>query len=60
MPSEQRFAVVRKILEAKGYHLDRVSGSHHIFEKPGAEPQSIPVHGGKVKPVYVKQAEKAK
>ena len=59
MPSPERFGVVRKILEAKGYRLERISGSHHIFTKRGQPHLSIPVHGGKVKPSYVRQANKA-
>ena len=42
MPSEVRFAEVRKLLERAGYVLARVHGSHHIFTKPGAE-RAIPV-----------------
>lgn len=49
---------VVKILQAKGYELVRISGSHHIFAKPGADLVSIPVHKGKVKPYYVRQIEK--
>jgi predicted RNA binding protein YcfA (HicA-like mRNA interferase family) len=30
MPSPIRFAVIRKELEAAGYVLVRISGSHHI------------------------------
>lgn len=60
MPSPERLAVVRKMLEAKGYRLVRISGSHHIFEKPGVPHHlSIPVHGGKVKPKYVRDAQNA-
>jgi predicted RNA binding protein YcfA (HicA-like mRNA interferase family) len=58
MPSEVRFAEVRRMLEAKGYRLDRVNGSHHVFEKPGCHHQSVPVHGGKVKVHYVRKIEK--
>jgi predicted RNA binding protein YcfA (HicA-like mRNA interferase family) len=57
MASPKRFADVKKLLERKGYSLQRISGSHHVFTKPGAGPVSIPVHKGKVKPVYVKQVE---
>jgi predicted RNA binding protein YcfA (HicA-like mRNA interferase family) len=47
------------MLEAKGYALVRVSGSHHIFSKPGvAVNQSIPVHNGMVKYVYVRKVQK--
>jgi len=46
------------MLEAKGYHLARINGSHHIFVKPGVRHESIPVHQEKVKPHYVRQIEK--
>jgi predicted RNA binding protein YcfA (HicA-like mRNA interferase family) len=46
------------MLEGAGYSLVRISGSHHIFAKPGCELVSIPVHRGKVKPFYVRQIEK--
>ena len=59
MPDAERPAVVRKILEKKGYVFGRISGSRHIFVKAGYEPVSIPVQGGKVKPAYVRKAEKA-
>ncbi|MCK5114811.1 MAG: type II toxin-antitoxin system HicA family toxin [Phycisphaerae bacterium] len=58
MPSEQRFSKVKKMLEKKGYSLSRISGSHHVFTKPGELPLSIPVHNRKVKPYYVRQIEK--
>lgn len=39
---------MRKVLEREGWRLTRISGSHHIFHKPG-DPQgiSVPVHGNK-------------
>ena len=58
MPSEVRFAEVRKKLEAHGWTLDRISGSHHIFRKEGSRNFSIPVHRGKVRPVYISLIEK--
>lgn len=58
MPGEKRFAEVKKMLERAGYVLDRISGSHHIFVKPGEPHVNIPVHAGKVKPFYVRQIEK--
>ena len=34
-----------KVMERKGWILQRVTGSHHIYEKPGANQiLSIPVH----------------
>ncbi len=58
MASEQKFSVVKKMLEAKGYQLTRIRGSHHIFTKPGARPVPIPVHKGKVKPAYIRMIDK--
>jgi len=58
MPSEIRFALVRKALEHHGWTLDRINGSHHVFVKEGERPISIPVHKGRVKPVYVRKIEK--
>jgi predicted RNA binding protein YcfA (HicA-like mRNA interferase family) len=59
MPSEVRFAEVRKLLEKNGYVMTRISRSHHIFEAPSGGHVSVPVHGGKVKPIYVKKIRKA-
>jgi predicted RNA binding protein YcfA (HicA-like mRNA interferase family) len=58
MPGKERFSVVKKMLEAAGYTLSRVRGSHHYFTKPGELPVSIPVHQGKVKPFYVRQVKR--
>ena len=58
MPSEVRFPVVRKMLEEAGWSLDRIGGSHHTFVKAGQRSLPIPVHGGKVDPIYVRQVEK--
>jgi predicted RNA binding protein YcfA (HicA-like mRNA interferase family) len=58
MASPVRFATVRKELESVGYHLVRIHSSHHIFEKQGSPLVVIPVHHGKVKPVYVREVRK--
>lgn len=58
MPSPIRFAEIRKQLEAAGYRLVRISGSHHIFNRPGGPLVSIPVHNGKVKPGYGRRIQK--
>ena len=58
MVSEKRLAIVKKMLEKKGYQLVRISGSHHVFEKPGTGVFVVPVHNGKVKSFYVKQIDK--
>jgi len=35
-----------RLLEAKGWCLRRVNGSHHIYTKPGFPARiSIPIHG---------------
>ena len=37
-----------KLVEAKGWELKRISGSHHIFAKAGENARiSVPVHGKK-------------
>ena len=49
---------LRAMLERAGWVLARISGSHHIFTRPGQAPISIPVHRNKVKHVYVAKARK--
>jgi predicted RNA binding protein YcfA (HicA-like mRNA interferase family) len=58
MAGGAKFSEVRRMLAAKGYVLERVRGSHHYFKKPGGGSFAIPVHHGKVKPVYVRKIEK--
>lgn len=59
MPSPVRFTKIRKYLEHCGWTLDRISGSHHTFTKPGElRPLVILVHHGKVDALYEKQARK--
>lgn len=36
---------LKKILEANGWRLDRISGSHHIMICEGRQSIPIPVHG---------------
>lgn len=36
---------LKKLLEANGWSLDRVSGSHHIMAREGRRSVPIPVHG---------------
>ncbi|MGG6268428.1 type II toxin-antitoxin system HicA family toxin [Leptolyngbya sp. AN03gr2] len=54
-PNDVTFADIRNLLEQEGFTLDRITGSHHIFEK-GETTFVVPVHNGKVKSVYVKRA----
>jgi predicted RNA binding protein YcfA (HicA-like mRNA interferase family) len=35
-----------KLLNEKGWHLDRIEGSHHILAR-GDKTLSVPVHGNK-------------
>jgi predicted RNA binding protein YcfA (HicA-like mRNA interferase family) len=58
MPSPSRFAEVQRMLERRGWILNRITGSHHIFTKAGERHISIPVHKGMVKHGYVKEAKK--
>ena len=58
MPSNVKFSKVKKMLEKKGYVLDRINGSHYVFVKPGHDPISIPVHHSEVKYGYVRKIEK--
>jgi predicted RNA binding protein YcfA (HicA-like mRNA interferase family) len=53
MASEMRYPDVKKMLEAKGYFWHRTNASHHLFKKPGVGTFCVPVHKGKVKPIYV-------
>jgi predicted RNA binding protein YcfA (HicA-like mRNA interferase family) len=34
-------------LREHGWQLVRINGSHHIFEKSGRRPVSVPFHGNK-------------
>ena len=34
-PQSLRFEEARKLAQAFGFRLDRISGSHHIFNRPG-------------------------
>lgn len=58
MPSEVRFAEVRRLLERDGWRLLRIKGSHHSFGKPGFRNIVVPVHHDRVKPFYVKEIRK--
>lgn len=51
-----RFAEICRLAEALGYRLDRVSGSHHIYEHPEASrPLNLQNVGGKAKAYQVRQ-----
>ena len=53
-PNNATFSDIRKLLELEGFVLDRITGSHHIFEKEDII-FVVPTHRNKVKSVYVKR-----
>lgn len=55
-PSNLRFAEMVALIEAFGFHLSRISGSHHIFVH-SAVPELMNLHdvNGHVKPYQVRQ-----
>ena len=53
-PNNATFTDIRKLLELEGFVLDRITGSHHIFEK-GDIVFVIPAHRNRVKSVYVRR-----
>ena len=51
-----RFRDFQRILEAFGFTLDRISGSHHIYKHPQASrPLSIQPRADKAKPYQIDQ-----
>lgn len=54
-PKDATFSDIRKLLEQEGFTLDRVAGSHYVFEKDDIT-FVIPVHNNRVKTVYVRRA----
>ena len=54
--ASMRFRDFRRILEAFGFTLDRVNGSHHIFKHPAvSRALSIQPRGDKAKPYQLDQ-----
>ncbi len=53
-PNNVKFTDIRKLLELEGFILDRITGSHHIFQKDDMV-FVIPVHSNRVKSIYVKR-----
>ena len=58
MPSDVRFAEVRRLLESHGWELSRIQGSHHVFTKEGETPIVVPVHNRRAKYAYVREIRK--
>jgi predicted RNA binding protein YcfA (HicA-like mRNA interferase family) len=55
-PSNARFDEVRGLVEAFGFRLSRIAGSHHIFTHP-AIPEAVNLQevAGRAKPCQVRQ-----
>lgn len=58
MPSPVRFSEIRRLMERHGWRLDRINGSHHVFEKPGHRSYPVPVHHDKVHYGYYRKIQK--
>lgn len=58
MPSDVRFAEVRRLVEVHGWVLVRVRGSHYIFRLPDGSIYVVPVHRNKVKYAYLREIKK--
>jgi len=55
-PKNIRFAEMATLVEGFGFQLARVSGSHHIFERPDVpEVVNLQNRKGKAKPYQVRQ-----
>jgi predicted RNA binding protein YcfA (HicA-like mRNA interferase family) len=55
-PHNVRFADLCRVVEAFGYSLDRIRGSHHIFEHPEAtRPLNLQSYHGEAKPYQIRQ-----
>lgn len=51
-----RFRDFQRILEAFGFALERVNGSHHVYRHPAASrPLSIQPRGNQAKPYQIDQ-----
>ena len=54
VPRKYGKSYIRKLLELEGFVLDRITGSHHIFEREDIV-FVVPTHRNRVKSVYVKR-----
>jgi hypothetical protein len=55
-PLDVRFKTLERVAVACGFELKRVSGSHHIYQRPDIpEPLNIQNVRGKAKPYQVRQ-----
>ena len=53
-PNNVTFTEVRALLTIEEFILERITGSHHVFNK-GDVTLVIPVHKNRVKAVYIKR-----
>ncbi|MGA2498755.1 MAG: type II toxin-antitoxin system HicA family toxin [Tepidisphaeraceae bacterium] len=58
MPSPVRYSEVKRYMEQRGWSFSHVTGSHHVFKKPGERSFPIPVHHGQVNHVYFREIKK--
>lgn len=58
MASPVRLAVVVHMLKQKGFFLDHVKGSHHVFKDARGRHFTVPVHNQQVRAVYVREIQK--
>ena len=55
-PYNVRFADLVVLIEALGYSLERITGSHHIYRHPELrQPLNLQPDDGKAKPYQVRQ-----
>ena len=54
LPTSLPIAKVMRVMQDMGYSL-KVTGSHHIFRKPGAQPLNFSVHKKRLRPESVKE-----
>jgi predicted RNA binding protein YcfA (HicA-like mRNA interferase family) len=58
MPSPIKFKELKRYMEEHGWVLTHVTGSHHVFAKPGHRSFPVPVHHGEVKYGYFREIQK--
>lgn len=58
MPSPVKFRELKRYMEQHGWALSHVTGSHHVFVKPGCRRFPVPVHQGEVKYGYFREVQK--
>ena len=58
MPSPVKYRDIKRYMEQHGWVFSHVTGSHHIFKKPGCRPYPVPVHKGLVNYGYFSEVQK--